>query len=383
MSSVRNQTLDVPLSSTTFHTETSNDQMNIKISSPRPSSTGVEMTTHASEHSPVFSLHHETPLTSCVPEPHCHHPSYSHPHDIYPSARQTVLTSSPPCRHIDCQLNTHPAPVVHHCSEAHYCDYHAQLHPDTLCERHFAIEHMPGGFYCPHAVHSHSCLSNYHCSPQYTEKQGSFPQCSPQCCSAHEGPTHPLSHDHVYIKGSSPCLGRHPSSKEKKSKRDECSLERRSRSVERPSERTPGGSSFCDHRSERCVSGGSGEHMGEINRKRTSSVKRVVVKDKDIQTEEWSERTSMKPQSPRDSSRRRDVSSSGGNSPMPPDDPTPSAALLSVPPPPPPPNKTATNNPAQKRRARAIMVDRFSRVFFPSTFGLINAVYWIIFWLYL
>ena len=84
------------------------------------------------------------------------------------------------------------------------------------------------------------------------------------------------------------------------------------------------------------------------------------------------------------------------------------ASLPSVPPPPPPPqrspihshgvqpisnatpskqqNPTAPLGPptkAQKRRAKAIMVDRFSRVFFPSTFGLINAVYWVIFWLYL
>ncbi|XP_037793461.1 uncharacterized protein LOC119588913 [Penaeus monodon] len=57
--------------------------------------------------------------------------------------------------------------------------------------------------------------------------------------------------------------------------------------------------------------------------------------------------------------------------------------LPSVPPPPPPPARMPGPTAAQKRRARAILVDRFSRVFFPSTFGLINAVYWIIFWLYL
>ncbi|XP_069172967.1 glycine receptor subunit alpha-4 isoform X3 [Procambarus clarkii] len=57
--------------------------------------------------------------------------------------------------------------------------------------------------------------------------------------------------------------------------------------------------------------------------------------------------------------------------------------LPSVPPPPPPPTRLPGPTPAQKRRARAILVDRFSRVFFPSTFGLINGVYWLIFWLYL
>ncbi|XP_042209110.1 glycine receptor subunit alpha-4-like [Homarus americanus] len=57
--------------------------------------------------------------------------------------------------------------------------------------------------------------------------------------------------------------------------------------------------------------------------------------------------------------------------------------LPSVPPPPPPPARMPGPTAAQKRRARAILVDRFSRVFFPSTFGLINGVYWIIFWLYL
>ena len=88
------------------------------------------------------------------------------------------------------------------------------------------------------------------------------------------------------------------------------------------------------------------------------------------------------------------------------------ALLPSVPPPPPPPQRspvhttppqsaqaqgTSSANPpnpanpttpgpltgAQKRRAKAIMVDRFSRVFFPSTFGLINAIYWVMFWIYL
>ncbi|XP_071545422.1 glycine receptor subunit alpha-4-like isoform X2 [Panulirus ornatus] len=54
-----------------------------------------------------------------------------------------------------------------------------------------------------------------------------------------------------------------------------------------------------------------------------------------------------------------------------------------VPPPPPPPARLPGPTPSQRRRARAILVDRFSRVFFPSTFGLINGVYWIIFWLYL
>ncbi|XP_050707045.1 glycine receptor subunit alpha-4-like [Eriocheir sinensis] len=57
--------------------------------------------------------------------------------------------------------------------------------------------------------------------------------------------------------------------------------------------------------------------------------------------------------------------------------------LPNVPPPPPPPQRHPGPTPAMKRRAKAILVDRFSRVFFPSTFGLINGVYWIIFWLYL
>ncbi|KAK3868455.1 hypothetical protein Pcinc_026154 [Petrolisthes cinctipes] len=57
--------------------------------------------------------------------------------------------------------------------------------------------------------------------------------------------------------------------------------------------------------------------------------------------------------------------------------------LPAVPPPPPPPARQPGPTPAQKRRAKAILVDRFSRVFFPSTFGLINGIYWIIFWLYL
>ncbi|XP_066980949.1 glycine receptor subunit alpha-4-like [Macrobrachium rosenbergii] len=66
----------------------------------------------------------------------------------------------------------------------------------------------------------------------------------------------------------------------------------------------------------------------------------------------------------------------GGGDPM-------LAPLPIVPPPPPPPARMPGPTAAQKRRAKAILVDRFSRVFFPSTFGLINGLYWIIFWLYL
>lgn len=55
-----------------------------------------------------------------------------------------------------------------------------------------------------------------------------------------------------------------------------------------------------------------------------------------------------------------------------------------VPPPPPPPQSQSTGPAgAQKRRARAIVVDRFSRIFFPLTFGLINCFYWCMFWSYL
>ena len=65
-----------------------------------------------------------------------------------------------------------------------------------------------------------------------------------------------------------------------------------------------------------------------------------------------------------------------------------------VPPPPPPPpqqtqtpqqqNKTASAvASAHKRRAKAIAIDRFSRVFFPLTFGMMNLIYWVVFWIYL
>ncbi|XP_076062865.1 glycine receptor subunit alpha-4-like isoform X2 [Oratosquilla oratoria] len=60
-----------------------------------------------------------------------------------------------------------------------------------------------------------------------------------------------------------------------------------------------------------------------------------------------------------------------------------SNALPNVPPPPPPPKGPPGPTGAQKRRAKAIMVDRFSRYFFPLTFGLINGVYWVIFCIYL
>lgn len=35
--------------------------------------------------------------------------------------------------------------------------------------------------------------------------------------------------------------------------------------------------------------------------------------------------------------------------------------------------------PAQKRRNRAINIDRFSRVFFPLLFAVLNGTYWILF----
>lgn len=59
-----------------------------------------------------------------------------------------------------------------------------------------------------------------------------------------------------------------------------------------------------------------------------------------------------------------------------------------VPPPPPPPQSQPILAPsvtagARRRRAKAIVVDRFSRIFFPLTFGLINCIYWIVFWSYL
>lgn len=57
----------------------------------------------------------------------------------------------------------------------------------------------------------------------------------------------------------------------------------------------------------------------------------------------------------------------------------------SIPPPPrPPPQATAaaaaaTTAKAQRRRTRAINIDRFSRVFFPLLFAVLNMTYWIIF----
>ena len=51
-----------------------------------------------------------------------------------------------------------------------------------------------------------------------------------------------------------------------------------------------------------------------------------------------------------------------------------------------PNGKTVSNgqqSAAQIRRRKAICVDRFSRVFFPVTFGLMNCFYWGVFWLYL
>lgn len=60
-----------------------------------------------------------------------------------------------------------------------------------------------------------------------------------------------------------------------------------------------------------------------------------------------------------------------------------------VPPPPPPPQHTQppainlTMTGAQKRRAKAIVVDRFSRVAFPLSFFLVNLIYWVGMWSYI
>ncbi|CAI6357540.1 unnamed protein product [Macrosiphum euphorbiae] len=57
----------------------------------------------------------------------------------------------------------------------------------------------------------------------------------------------------------------------------------------------------------------------------------------------------------------------------------------SIPPPPrPPPAATAaalaaTTALAQRNRTRAINIDRFSRVFFPLLFAVLNMTYWVIF----
>jgi len=58
---------------------------------------------------------------------------------------------------------------------------------------------------------------------------------------------------------------------------------------------------------------------------------------------------------------------------------------ISIPPPPrPPPQATAaaaaaTTAIAQRNRIRALNIDRFSRVFFPLLFAILNMTYWVIF----
>lgn len=62
---------------------------------------------------------------------------------------------------------------------------------------------------------------------------------------------------------------------------------------------------------------------------------------------------------------------------------TDDVAFVPPPPPPPPqcqPKPAAADTRAQRRRAQAIVVDRFSRIIFPVTFGLMNMLYWVIFW---
>lgn len=44
-----------------------------------------------------------------------------------------------------------------------------------------------------------------------------------------------------------------------------------------------------------------------------------------------------------------------------------------------PPKKKPALTPAQKARNRAINIDRFSRVFFPLLFTVLNGTYWILF----
>lgn len=57
--------------------------------------------------------------------------------------------------------------------------------------------------------------------------------------------------------------------------------------------------------------------------------------------------------------------------------------ILHAPPPEPvePPKPKLT--PAQQRLRRAILIDRFSRGFFPFLFTLLNSIYWILFYEYL
>ncbi|CAD7093610.1 unnamed protein product [Hermetia illucens] len=60
---------------------------------------------------------------------------------------------------------------------------------------------------------------------------------------------------------------------------------------------------------------------------------------------------------------------------------------IAKPPPPPPtppkPPEPPKLTPAQQRLANAINIDRFSRVFFPFLFSILNLTYWILFWEYI
>lgn len=57
--------------------------------------------------------------------------------------------------------------------------------------------------------------------------------------------------------------------------------------------------------------------------------------------------------------------------------------LILHPPPTPPEPPEPKLTPAQQRLRRAILIDRFSRGFFPFLFTLLNSIYWILFYEYL
>ncbi|KAL7633300.1 UNVERIFIED_CONTAM: hypothetical protein RMT77_016405 [Armadillidium vulgare] len=372
------QTLEIPLSSTSFQTDSTLNQINLKFSSPRSVksvSCPLMEDSHPTDRSSLYSLHHEAPLTSCIAEAELRHSSYSAHQEMYPH-RQSLLVSSPSCRHEECLLNYSTNTGVHHCRESRLCEFHAQHHPLSLCDAHsHPHEHIPSNYsICSHAPHSHNCHHHHHCT-HHIERKSSFSRCN-SFCSSH-GDIHIVEHEPLQIRNSSPqctveghsrSCGKH--TRNKRNNPDDSSLERRSRSVERSVDRKMS-------RSKR-HSSNSSENLVDNRSKRSISSKETLYKDKDIQTEDWDDKGSQLQQ-------HRDEASTSETTHIIQEDQTPSTVLTvpSPPPPPPPPSCKQSNTHAQKRRARAIMVDRFSRVFFPSTFGLMNAVYWIIFWIYL
>ena len=318
-------------------------------------------------------LHRSLPKDSLFPS-HCatslveHCPASSCPHDNehFPISQ---------CLQRSCCRQSKKA------SSCTNCRFHTEQNhaSDVCCEMHHMHPICSTFLNCPHSEASHryhrncSCISS-HCSnipsPNHSRSfsqaniyanQSVFDNSHKNVTSENEG-----SHIDSWATSDNSCSS-HVCRERLTSKH---SLARRSRSVERSTERhlshrsrkttskSIDGPSIPKQKSFESIQSASPEEIKNIYKRHTSETAENSKSSVSVACHQSTSPSSCK---------------SGNVS----NDQNP------VPAPPPPPLKSTSPTKAQRRRSKALMVDRFSRIFFPITFGFLNTIYWLIFWLYL